>query len=472
MQHVSTSLIVCLCVAAISGGCAAPRGSGPGLSLERHEAGLQAFEQVWTTIRDRHWDPTYNGVDWQAVRDELRPRAEAARSEAEVQAILQDMVSRLGQTHFAILPRTVYTRMTDVDDRGRPDGATGGAAGAALDAEGDDETGADGVTGLRVRARGAGAIVVRVDPGSPAAGLGVRPGWSVLRVGGTDVDELARDLARSYGESTLLPATIALTVEGLLSGPAGTDVDVVLEDGAGAKRPLSLPRHAPSGRPASIGHLPTMYIDFEARTLDDSVGYIRFDAFLDPPWIMASFADAVRRFTDAPGIVLDLRGNPGGIGAMAMGIGGWFVDRPNQHLGTMRTRDTELNFVLNPRAGAYGGPLAVLVDSCSMSTSEILAGGLQDLGRARVFGTRTAGAALPSIIERLATGDGFQYAFAHYTSVGGQELEGHGVVPDVLVEPDPGSLLEGRDPTLEAAVAWIREEQRRPDAAGHRQEES
>ena len=70
----------------------------------------------------------------------------------------------------------------------------------------------------------------------------------------------------------------------------------------------------------------------------------------------------------------------------------------------MNSRTGTLNFVLNPRAGAYEGPLAVLVDEMSMSTSEILAGGLQDLGRAHVFGTRTPGAALPSVVERLPNG--------------------------------------------------------------------
>jgi carboxyl-terminal processing protease len=274
------------------------------------------------------------------------------------------------------------------------------------------------------------------------------------------VEELARDLGASYGDTPLREAMTALAVEGLLVGPVSGTVRVELEDGSGERRTMPLARSVPSGRPASIGHLPVMYVELESRTLAGGVGYVRFDAFLDPAWLMPAFGEAVSEFMDAPGIVLDLRGNPGGIGAMAMGIGGWFVDRSNLELGTMRTRDTELRFVLNPRPRAYGGRLAVLVDACSMSTSEILAGGLQDLGRARVFGTPTAGAALPSIIERLPSGDGFQYAFAHYTSVGGRVLEGNGVVPDVVVEPEREALLAGHDPALDAAVAWIRDGRR------------
>ena len=86
---------------------------------------------------------------------------------------------------------------------------------------------------------------------------------------------------------------------------------------------------------------------------------------------------------------------------MAMGMAGWLVDKPDERLGAMYLRDATLNFVINPRAEVFAGPVAILVDACSASTSEIFAGGLQDLHRARIFGTRSAAAALPSVIERL-----------------------------------------------------------------------
>src|SRR4029079_19271517 len=116
---------------------------------------------------------------------------------------------------------------------------------------------------------------------------------------------------------------------------------------------------------------------------------------------------------------------------MALGMAGYPVDKPNQRLGTMYMRDSTLNFVVNPRADVLSAPVAVLVDGCSASTSEIFAGGMKDLGRARVFGTRTAGAALPSAIDRLPNGDAFQHALADYISEGGRSLEGEGVIPDV-----------------------------------------
>jgi hypothetical protein len=200
-----------------------------------------------------------------------------------------------------------------------------------------------------------------------------------------------------------------------------------------------------------FGNLPETHVIFESRALPDSVGYIRFNEFLDPGSMMPKFEAALKNFAKAPGVILDLRGNPGGIGIMAMGIAGFFIDKNGLKLGDMKMRDATLKFVIFPRPETYGGPLAILVDGGSASTSEILAGGLQDLKRARIFGVRTAGAALPSDIIRLPNGDGFQYPQAIYTSVSGKVLEGAGVTPDVIV---PQSY--GPDAVIEAADDWIR----------------
>jgi carboxyl-terminal processing protease len=158
------------------------------------------------------------------------------------------------------------------------------------------------------------------------------------------------------------------------------------------------------------------------------------------------------------GLIIDLRGNPGGIGGMAMGLAGFLVDKSGQKLGTMYMRDTTLNFAVIPRAEVFKGPVAVLVDGSSASTSEIFAGGLKDLGRARIFGTPSAAAALPSIIEKLPNGDGFQYAMANYISDGGKALEGNGVIPDQEVSLTRKALLEGHDPVVDAALEWIKKQ--------------
>jgi carboxyl-terminal processing protease len=182
--------------------------------------------------------------------------------------------------------------------------------------------------------------------------------------------------------------------------------------------------------------------------------------FFEPETVVKTVEDGVKGCRDCKGFIIDLRGNPGGIGGLAMGVGGWFIDQPGLKLGTMTMRDGSIKFVLFPRAEPFKGPLAVLVDGNSASTAEIFSGGMKDLKRARIFGTRTAGAALPSIIERLPNGDGFQYAIANYIAEGGQPLEGIGVIPDQEVKTTRHQLLEGQDAALDAAVDWIQKQKK------------
>ena len=161
-------------------------------------------------------------------------------------------------------------------------------------------------------------------------------------------------------------------------------------------------------------------------------------------------------------VLLDLRGNPGGLGAMAMGLGGHFLDQPKS-LGRMSNREGFIDFLVNPRRATadgrsvkpYAGPLVILVDPLTASTSEIFAAGLQELDRAVVIGQTSAGAALPSVAVRLPNDDVLQYAMADFVTPRGNRIEGHGVVPDVVVPLSAELLRREPDPALAAALRWI-----------------
>jgi carboxyl-terminal processing protease len=242
----------------------------------------------------------------------------------------------------------------------------------------------------------------------------------------------------------------------LLEGKAGESTAVEFLDGANQRIAKSLTPGKPRGELSQFGYLYPMHVWLDSsKVANGSIGYVKFNLFLDPARVMNLFAEAVQGCKACQGFIIDLRGNPGGIGAMAMGMAGWFIDQPDQRLGTLYMRDATLKIVVNPRAYTFPGPLAILVDGTSASTSEILAGGLKDLGRARIFGTRTAAAALPSVFEMLPNGDGFQYAIANYISEGGKPLEGLGVTPDVEAPLTREALLAGKDPALDAAIHWI-----------------
>jgi carboxyl-terminal processing protease len=394
------------------------------------------FEAAWKIIRDSHFDPKMNGVDWQAVRSELGPRAARARNDGELRDVLKTMLDRLGLSHFALIPS----------------GGDGGSA--PVDLGGDP--------GFDVRLVGSELIVTQVDPQGGAAAAGVRPGWRLLSIEGMPAAELLSRLPDAMPDR-LRQVEAWRLVENRVRGPRGSRTALMFEDGT-RDLAVAVERRPDTGQPATVGNLPTMYVRFDAmeqRTPGGaSVGVIAFNVWM--PAVDAMFQRAIDRFRNADAIVVDVRGNPGGLAAMIMGISGHFLAE-RQPLGTMKTRESELKFTANPRlvnaAGErvtpFGGPVAVLVDGMTGSASECFAGGLQALKRARVFGQTSMGQALPAFFDKLPNGDVLIHATGDFVTADGTRLEGRGVVPDETVPLDRKALLGGRDSTLAAALAWV-----------------
>jgi len=316
----------------------------------RRQLALDSFEKVWTTIRDTHWEKNPAGLDWQAIHDEFRPRVAKAANMEEARAAIREMLARLHQTHFALFPATVY-------DAVREDAAGPGSPGVDL------------------RILDGQAVVTGVDPGSPAERAGVRPGWAIQNVRGMDLTPAIRALTADPSISDL---SLTRAVLAKLSGPVGEKIGVAFLDGSNRRALLDLELAEPRGAPAEFGNLPVQHVWFETKKIGKTA-YIRFNLFLDVTRVMDGFSKAIADCRACDGLVIDLRGNPGGLGAMAMGIAGFLVDKPGLRLGTMYMRTATLNFVINPRQPSFAGPVALLIDSESASTSEIFAGGLKDL---------------------------------------------------------------------------------------------
>jgi len=422
----------------------------------RAASNVATFEAAWRLVNERHFDSTFNGVDWPAVRTELLPRAAAAADDEALRGVIRDMLRRLRQSHFALIPREAADGM---ESAARDAQRSGGAA-----------SGGPGDVGLSMRMIGDDFVVWRVEPGGAADSAGIKAGWLVRRVDDAALADLRRRMPAEMGERQA--RVRATTLAGaLLGGPTGSSVRVALVDGRGHDVVRTLVRTPERGEPVKFGNLPPFYTSFERERVAAprglSVGVLRFNVWMSS--VVRPFDDAVDAFRDADGIVIDLRGNPGGVGALVMGTAGHFLTTPDT-LGTMRTRRADLRFVANPRLVSrtgqrvrpYGGPVVVLVDGLSASTSEVFAAGLQGVGRARVIGDTSAGMALPALMERLPNRDVLYHAFADFFTPRGERLEGRGVVPDEVVPLTRAALLAGHDPQLDAALSWIaaRESQR------------
>ncbi len=439
-----TAAIVVAATLAVAGTQAAPD----------RELNLETFDAAWRIINETHWDPEFNGVDWESVRDELRPRAGEAGSAAQLRAVIIDMIGRLGQSHFAVWPRGALGSL-------RPDDGGGGAGLGGRREAGAAGGGDPGFATVLVDDR---FVVARVDAQGPGAAAGVRPGWVLHSVNGVELDTAALVAVEGVERHKVL-VEAQRGMDRRLSRRPGETLELLFLDGDDQPVELEVRVQRPEGELRTFGNMPPVFARLESRLLEPDVdiivGVIAFNIWL--PQLAPAFDGAIDTMRDAQGIILDLRGNPGGVGGMVMGFGGHFVEE-YVSLGTMRTRDAELRFVANPRrintsgelVDPFAGPLAILIDNTSASTSEVFAGGLQAIGRARVFGQRSMGAVLPSLMDELPNGDILQHAFADFVvTASGERLEGRGVVPDQEIDITRADLLAGRDPALEAAVEWI-----------------
>jgi carboxyl-terminal processing protease len=401
------------------------------LTAAQRSKNVDSFEVIWKTIREKHFDPKLGGLDWQAVHDASRPKVESATTMKDARAKMSEAIDQLHQTHFGIIPAELYEGLENPSE-------------------------GPGEVGLDVRLIDGRAVVSAISEGGPAHHAGVKTGWVVEKIDGKPVSELLKTAKAAYAHTGLVLAYQTRTVLSRLHGAVGSRIAIDFLDGNDKHVHAELTAAEPAGVAATFGNLPTFHVQFAAKRVDHTVAYVSLNIFFDLVNVLKKFGETIEASSDADGLIIDLRGNPGGMGAMAFAMSGFLVSEPGQKLGTMTTRVGSLNFTIQPRRRPFKGPVAVLVDELSMSTSEILAGGLKDLKRARVFGTKTPGAALPSTVELLPNGDRFQYAFANYVSVGGKPLEGAGVVPDVETPLTRDLLLSGRDRALDAAVSWIR----------------
>ena len=397
----------------------------------------ETFDAVWTIVRDSHFDPAFDRAAWDRVNAELRPKAIAAATPGELRGVLRDMLGRLGLSHFAVIPAT-------------PDAPNDRA-----------DLGAE--PGFDTRLIDHQLVVSSIEPDGGAAAAGVHAGWTVASIDGVPSAKLLEAITDAMPPRIAQVEAWRVAVT-RLRGPYDSQVNVTFTDGNGATVTRAIVRKGDRGMPVTVGSLPTMFVRVTSELRPTpggrKAGVIAFNVWMAA--VDAEFQRAIDRFRSADGIVIDLRGNPGGLAAMVMGIAGHFT--PNRdRLGVMKTKESELFFNANPRlvnaAGQrvepYAGPVAILVDGMTGSASECFAGGMQSLGRARVFGQTSMGQALPALFDKLPNGDVLIHAWGDFVTGTGVRIEGRGVVPDVPVALTRASLLDGRDATLEAALAWV-----------------
>ena len=307
----------------------------------------EVFEKVWREIRDHYYDPSYNGVDWNAVHQRYAALVEATSRDQEFYSLLSQMTSELHDAH------TRFSSPEQWKNFRRQQGVTVGFS-------------VDDVDGR--------SVVTNVIPGTDAAHAGIEPGMIVLRVGDKPIAERIAEIESKRPPSSSERATRWFIYNRVFAGPADAPAKVALRRADGSEFEVSVRRQIYSAAP-----------DVTTHVLPSGNAYIRFDGFQHP--VTKEFRDALQKFRDAPGLIVDLRRNGGGDLGVLLPIAGYFFGKK-----TLFAKDsTRTGKPLSSYVGLFKLPLqlyvgsrairyiparwSVLVDAHSASSSEVFCGG-------------------------------------------------------------------------------------------------
>ena len=283
----------------------------------------------------------------------------------------------------------------------------------------------EGIGARVAEAEEGGVRIVEPFEGQPAWNAGIRRGDIILAVDGKDV--------------TKMPLNEAIS---LIRGPKGTKITLTVKSPEQEPRDIEIERD----------RIQTPVVEYEI--LDNGLAYLRLGEFSAPAAEQVRIALDEMLATNPRGLILDLRGNPGGFLHTAVEISSEFV--PMGSILIERFKDgNEQVYEASGDGRALTIPLVVLVNEGSASASEILAGAVQDSGRGVVIGETTFGKGLVQVTHELSDGSQLSVTTAHWFTPNDREINGEGLEPDIKVERTDQDIEADRDPQLDKAIDYL-----------------
>lgn len=268
-------------------------------------------------------------------------------------------------------------------------------------------------------------VIVEPLDGSPAMKAGLRPNDVVLEVDGKSLQGV--DLTHAIS---------------MIRGPRGSQVRLRIH-----RQGVLEPFEVVVTREKI--DLPTV----SYRMLDGGIAYLRLTEFNNQATVrlQAALRELLRQEPRA--LIFDLRGNPGGYLHIAVQVASEFL-REGVIVVEKDSKGKVTEYKANGKGLALDVPLVVLVDGASASASEIVAGAVQDAGRGTLIGRTTYGKGSVQASYTLSDGSAVRVSIARWYTPKGHQIDGKGLTPDIIVEPDPAAA-PGRDAVLERAREYI-----------------
>jgi carboxyl-terminal processing protease len=375
-------------------------------------AARQLYLEVWGLIYEEYVDGTFNGQRWGTWRDFMKNRL---RDKEDAKVAIDTMLASLNDDYTRYLPpREMSEQRMNIDAK------------------------LYGV-GIQITGRNNKIVVVSPIEGTPADKAGLQPNDLIMQINGHTTSGLSVD-----------------QVADRIRGPKGSVVRLTLQrtvKNQATKRIFSvnLVRDEIKIHNVKAKMLPTA-----AKGQRLPIGYLQISSFIGEN-LMEEITNALGNIRPAKALVLDLRGNYGGLLSNAVEVAELFLSHGGIVAVVDRAGDTR-RIVSKLNRTDLLLPLVVLIDGGSASASEIVAGALQDNRRARLVGHRSFGKGLVQKIHPLSDGSGLNVTISRYLTPNGHDIHLKGIAPDVEVKNDVSvhsQRISIEDKQLAKAVALL-----------------
>lgn len=356
-----------------------------------HVSSQKLFDNIWKVIKNNYYDSKLNGQDWSRWEKHYKGKI---KTDEDANVAIGTMLESLDDPYSRYLDKKSYAEQnTSINSK-----ITG--------------------IGVNISSIGGKTYVVNVIAGSPAESSKLKGGDIISKVNGKNIGGMKTS-----------------EVADLVRGPEGTSVELTIIRN---KKPI-------------VFHIKRKEIKIETvkSSIDKNIGYIQVLSFIGTT-TSDEFVQALEKTDNADGLIIDLRGNTGGLLPNAVFIANLFINH-GKIVSIVGRNGRKRNIYAQDTDFVVDKPILILVDEGSASASEILSGAMKDYHKAKLIGTRTFGKGMVQRIIPMPNETGLNLTIAKYLTPAGHDINKKGISPDIEVKISQNDIVHRNDTQLKKA---------------------